>query len=274
MYKIINAQGRELGKTERPYYIKAAANGSLAPCEERDAQGVTLGGVAYAIFGVEGLPDDLERVVVVEVDGGHELDTSNATASVLFVTLAESGQIDTTTATEHAGEFAEWAFPVAYREGMIRRDPADGALYRVNVGQGHTSQQGWNPSLTPAIWTKIGDPGEEWPAWAQPIGAHDAYGKGAKTTHNGQRWTSALDNNVWEPGVYGWTVAPEEPTQADEEPAADGPAAAEAVDLDSMTVVQLKAYAAEHEIDITGKTLKADILAAIKAAEAPEEVIA
>lgn len=274
MFKIINAQGRELGKTERPYYIKAAANGSLAPCEERDAQGVTLDGAAYALFGVAGLPDNLERVVVVEVDGGHELDASNATASVLFVTLAESGQLDPVTATEHAGEFAEWAYPVAYREGMIRRDPEDGALYRVNVGQSHTSQQGWNPSRTLNLWTKIGDPGEEWPAWAQPIGAQDAYKKASKTTHKGQRWTSALDNNVWEPGVYGWTAAPEEAAQSDEEPAADGPATVEAVNLDTMTVAQLKAYAAEHEIDLTGKTLKADILAAIKAAETPGEVIA
>lgn len=36
--------------------------------------------------------------------------------------------------------------------------------------------------------------------------------------------------------------------------------------LDEMTVDELKAYAAAHSIDITGKTTKADILAAIKAA--------
>lgn len=37
-------------------------------------------------------------------------------------------------------------------------------------------------------------------------------------------------------------------------------------DLDSMTVDQLKAYAAANDIDITGKTTKAEILAAIEAA--------
>lgn len=36
--------------------------------------------------------------------------------------------------------------------------------------------------------------------------------------------------------------------------------------LDSMTVTQLKEYAATNNIDISGLTLKADILAAIKAA--------
>lgn len=35
--------------------------------------------------------------------------------------------------------------------------------------------------------------------------AHDAYAQGDKVSHNGKHWTSKVDNNVWEPGVYGWT---------------------------------------------------------------------
>lgn len=46
---------------------------------------------------------------------------------------------------------------------------------------------------------------EEYPAWVQPTGAHDAYAQGAKVSHNGKKWTSDVANNVWEPGVYGWT---------------------------------------------------------------------
>lgn len=46
---------------------------------------------------------------------------------------------------------------------------------------------------------------EEYPAWVQPLGAHDAYAQGAKVSHNGKKWTSDIANNVWEPGVYGWT---------------------------------------------------------------------
>ena len=41
--------------------------------------------------------------------------------------------------------------------------------------------------------------------------------------------------------------------------------------LDGMTVAQLKEYAANNNIDITGLTLKADIRAAIEAAEAQNE---
>ena len=43
------------------------------------------------------------------------------------------------------------------------------------------------------------------PVWTQPLGASDAYMKGDTVSHNDKTWTSDIDNNVWEPGVYGWT---------------------------------------------------------------------
>ena len=43
-----------------------------------------------------------------------------------------------------------------------------------------------------------------YPAWVQPLGAHDAYAKDAKVTHKGRIWTSTAASNVWAPGVYGW----------------------------------------------------------------------
>lgn len=54
------------------------------------------------------------------------------------------------------------------------------------------------------------DPAQEWPEWIQPTGAHNAYAKGAKVSHNGKRWISDVDANTWEPGVYGWTEHIEE----------------------------------------------------------------
>ena len=58
----------------------------------------------------------------------------------------------------------------------------------------------------------------------QPLGAHDAYSKGAKVSHNGEKWTSDVGGNVWEPGVYGWTKYTE-PVKAQEGPQepAEGP---------------------------------------------------
>ena len=77
-----------------------------------------------------------------------------------------------------------------------------GKLYRVI--QAHTSQADWTPAGTPALYTEISV--EEYPEWVQPTGAQDAYALGAKVMHNGKRWTSDVDANVWEPGVYGgWT---------------------------------------------------------------------
>ena len=78
-------------------------------------------------------------------------------------------------------------------------------LYRVL--QDHTSQPDWTPGAADSLYTKIDDPAIEWPEWRQPTGAHDAYAKGAKVTHNDKHWTSDIDANTYEPGVYGWTLA-------------------------------------------------------------------
>lgn len=76
-------------------------------------------------------------------------------------------------------------------------------LYRCE--QAHRSQEDWTPDATPALWTEVAKPGEI-PEWRQPTGAQDAYNKGDKVRHNDAVWTSDVDGNVWEPGVYGWTM--------------------------------------------------------------------
>lgn len=77
-------------------------------------------------------------------------------------------------------------------------------LYRVI--QAHGSQEGWEPDKTPALFTEIPRPGEI-PVWKQPTGAQDAYQTGDKVYYpdrQGDVWESIADNNVWQPGVYGW----------------------------------------------------------------------
>lgn len=46
--------------------------------------------------------------------------------------------------------------------------------------------------------------GSEITEWIQPTGAHDAYNTGDKVSHNGIIWECTSDNNIYEPGVYGW----------------------------------------------------------------------
>ena len=97
--------------------------------------------------------------------------------------------------------FDEWKAGVDYVTGDIRK--RNGNLYRCL--QDRTSQEDWTPEAAVSLWVQIADPAIEWPDWVQPTGAHDAYAQGAKVTHNEKHWTSDVDNNVWEPGVYGWT---------------------------------------------------------------------
>lgn len=76
--------------------------------------------------------------------------------------------------------------------------------------QSHVSQASWNPADAVSLWVRIDDPAIEWPEWRQPAGAHDAYPIGAKVSHNDKHWVSNTDNNVWEPGVFGWDEQVEE----------------------------------------------------------------
>ena len=129
-------------------------------------------------------------------------ETRKAT-EIAFVTLAESGSIDAVTAGEHKSLFETWQTGVAYTVGQLRN--WGNKLYK--CVQAHTSQAGWDPDKAASLWSAASDPAEEWPEWSQPVGAHDAYAKGDKVSHNGKHWTSTADANVWEPGVYGWTEA-------------------------------------------------------------------
>lgn len=70
--------------------------------------------------------------------------------------------------------------------------------------QAHTSQADWTPDVAVSLWVRADDPSVEWPEWVQPTGAQDAYMSGAKVSHKDKHWISTVDNNVWEPGVYGW----------------------------------------------------------------------
>lgn len=107
--------------------------------------------------------------------------------------------LDDETALKGVELFPMWGIDIDY--AVDDRVQHEGTLYK--CVQAHTSQSDWTPDVTPALWVIVTV--EEWPEWVQPTGAQDAYAKDAKVTHNGERWISDVDSNVWEPGVYGWT---------------------------------------------------------------------
>ena len=79
-----------------------------------------------------------------------------------------------------------------------------GILYKCL--QDHTAQSSWTPTDAPSLWSQVLiDPSGEPLPWTQPDSTNP-YMKGDRVTHNDQTWESTVDNNVWEPGVYGWQV--------------------------------------------------------------------
>lgn len=83
---------------------------------------------------------------------------------------------------------------------------ADGETQLYIALQDHTSQADWTPDTASSLYKAVGFTDTGVSIWTQPLGATDAYNAGDVVEHNGQQWTSDVDANVWEPGVYGWTV--------------------------------------------------------------------
>ena len=96
--------------------------------------------------------------------------------------------------------FDKWSSTKAYAVGDRVRYGS--LLYKCLTA--HTAQESWAPDASPSLRVRIDDAAVEWPEWRQPTGATDAYPLGAKVAHNGKHWESIVNNNVWEPGVYGW----------------------------------------------------------------------
>lgn len=109
-------------------------------------------------------------------------------------------------ALEVASIYPAWKPGTAYQEGQyVNAGTESGAaaeLYR--VVQDHTSQDGWPPALTPALYTRVRLDESGYPVWAPPTGAHDAYNMGDIVEHQGKTWQSRRDGNTSEPGMDEW----------------------------------------------------------------------
>ena len=77
-----------------------------------------------------------------------------------------------------------------------------GELYKCI--QAHDENGTWNPGDAVSLWALVINEGI--PEWRQPDSTNP-YMAGDKVKHNGSTWVSDINNNVWEPGVYGWSEA-------------------------------------------------------------------
>ena len=111
-----------------------------------------------------------------------------------------SAVLDDATAVGVPELFPMWTANTDYAVGD--RIQHDGVLWRVLIA--HKSQDDWIPANTPSLYARVLIPDPEViPEWVQPDSTNP-YMTGDKVTHNGKTWVSIIDNNVWEPGVYGW----------------------------------------------------------------------
>ena len=111
-------------------------------------------------------------------------------------------------AMQIADLYPDWAAMKAYAADEIVKFGvnADGETQLYKVIQAHTSQADWTPDTAASLYKKIGFTDDGVSIWTQPLGATDAYMKGDVVSFENQLWESTVDNNVWQPGVYGWEV--------------------------------------------------------------------
>ena len=147
-------------------------------------------------MGVKYIINDLDIIRAI-----NDSKTNKEVSNIVFVQMAQDGTLDDITISEHPEVFPKWSENWTGKAGTIMED--EGRLYR-SIHDITNVAQNTKPSETPSMWTAIADPTVEYPDWSQPLGVHDAYGLDAKTSRNGKRWISIVDNNIWEPGVYGW----------------------------------------------------------------------
>lgn len=119
----------------------------------------------------------------------------------------QSANLDDEMAMEVADLYPAWETKKSYVADDIIKYGVnkDNETQLYKVIQPHTSQDDWTPDATPSLYKAIGFTDGGVSIWTQPLGATDAYMKGDTVSFNGELWTSDIDHNVWQPGVYGWT---------------------------------------------------------------------
>lgn len=113
---------------------------------------------------------------------------------------AVAGGLDDGQAATVPWAYPQWAADGSYTAGdRVRHDRE---LYRCL--QEHDAQEGWSPDAAPSLWARVlSGQSEAVPDWVQPDSTNP-YMSGDHVMHNGAEYVSTVDNNVWEPGVYGW----------------------------------------------------------------------
>ena len=126
--------------------------------------------------------------------------TESEVSRMLIAQQINTLTVDDNTALRMVEFYPEWTTDTDYATGF--KVQYGGTLYKCLTA--HASQADWTPDASPSLWAKVLIPDPDViPEWEQPDSTNP-YMQGDKVTHNGKTWVSDVDNNVWEPGVYGW----------------------------------------------------------------------
>lgn len=120
--------------------------------------------------------------------------------------MVQTLDLPDTNAMEIADLYEDYSVGKTYPAGYIFKYGvnADGETQLYSVLQKHISQEEWKPNETPSLYKAIGFTDSGVPVWTQPLGSTDAYQLGDEVSYEGKIWVSDINNNVWQPGVYGW----------------------------------------------------------------------
>lgn len=116
--------------------------------------------------------------------------------------ISALGYLSETQAMTVSVLFPEWVPGAEMKTGCRYR--YNDVLYKCL--QDHTSQDDWKPDAAPSLWTKVlvNENNDTILEWKQPESTNP-YAKADKVIHKFKTWISNYDNNVWEPGVFGWS---------------------------------------------------------------------
>lgn len=126
--------------------------------------------------------------------------TRDRAARIRAIIESAAQALPNETALEVITLHSEWKSGTGYTVGF--KVQYGGVLYHCLTA--HTAQDEWTPDVSPSLWARVlVEDGRILP-WEQPDSTN-GYMTGDKVSHNNSVWISDVDNNVWEPGFYGWT---------------------------------------------------------------------
>lgn len=169
------------GYADSVIFIKLHGNGCYIPCDESEADGFCAK-VARELTPEDGEPTTVTVDTVycfdgkvmhgdeptgsfVQIGGAAQLTNSENAVTALAGSIitpqraaelrpvieAAAVSLSDGDAAKAVELFPAWAYPVSYSVGDRVSDA--GKLYKCQ--QAHTSQEGWNPAATPALWVVV-----------------------------------------------------------------------------------------------------------------------